>query len=286
MHLIALFQTVPEFFIGAVLVLGLLVGSFLNVVIFRLPKMMESEWRSECHHLLEIPPPEIEKFTLATPRSRCRGCQTPIRALDNIPIVSYLLLGGRCRKCAEPISIRYPLVEGLTGLLSGICAWQFGFDIACLFALILTWSLIALTFIDIDTQLLPDDITLPILWLGIVANIFGTFVDLYASVLGAIFGYLSLWSVYWVFKLITGKEGMGFGDFKLLALLGAWFGWYQLPQLIIVSSGVGAVFGIAMMAFAKIKRSQPIPFGPYLATAGFITLIWGKTISTLFYGGL
>lgn len=279
MTLMALLQSSPPWFISLVSILGLLVGSFLNVVIYRLPLMMERDWKAQCDELNNQPPEEASPFTLSVPRSRCPHCEHAITALENIPVISYLLLGGKCKQCKAPISKRYPLIEALTGLLSGIVAWHFGFDWACLGALLLTWSLIALTFIDLDHQLLPDSITLPLLWLGIIFNLFTTYTDLTSSVIGAIAGYLSLWLVFHGFKLITGKEGMGYGDFKLLAALGAWFGWMLLPSIILLSSFVGAIVGISLILFRQHQRNVPIPFGPYLAAAGWIALIWGDTIT-------
>jgi leader peptidase (prepilin peptidase)/N-methyltransferase len=265
-------------FITIVSVLGLLVGSFLNVVIYRLPIMLEREWQAQCDELNGIENHELTPFTLSHPRSACPHCQHAITAMDNIPIVSYLFLGGKCRGCQARISIRYPIIEALTGFLSGIVAYHFGFDWSCAGALLLTWALIALTFIDVDHQLLPDSITLPLLWLGISFNLLGRYTSLEASVMGAIAGYLSLWSVYQVFKLVTGKEGMGFGDFKLLAALGAWLGWSMLPSIILLSSLVGAIIGISLMLFRRHQSDIPIPFGPYLAAAGWIALIWGEPI--------
>lgn len=259
--------------------LGLLVGSFLNVVIYRLPKMLERDWQGQCAELRGVPPPEGEPFNLATPRSRCPHCNHPISAKENIPILSYLLLHGKCAACGAPISVRYPLVEGLTALLSGFAIWTFGANGAGLGALCLLWALMALTWIDFDTQLLPDCITLPLLWLGLAFNLYGTYTSLETAVIGAMAGYLSLWTVYWLFKLATGKEGMGYGDFKLLAAIGAWLGWQMLPLTILLSSFVGAVVGIGLMIATKRGRNVPIPFGPYLATAGLLALFWGKDLT-------
>ena len=279
MDLIALLQASPFWFVLVVSVLGLLVGSFLNVVIYRLPIMMEQEWKAQCDELNNQTSELAATFTLSAPRSRCPQCNHAITAIENIPIISYLFLGGKCKQCKAPISKRYPLIEALTGLLSGIVAWHFGFDWACLGALLFTWSLITLTFIDIDHQLLPDSITLPLLWLGIVFNLFTIYTDLTSSVVGAIAGYLSLWLVFHCFKLVTGKEGMGYGDFKLLAALGAWFGWLILPSIILLSSLVGAIVGISLIVFRQHQRNIPIPFGPYLAAAGWIALVWGDAIT-------
>jgi len=269
-----------------ILLLGLMVGSFLNVVIYRLPVMMQREWESQCAELSDQPAPELTAFNLSTPRSRCPHCQHAITAIENIPIISYLFLRGKCRGCGAAISARYPVVEAITGILSCIVAWHFGFSSACLGALLLTWSLIALTFIDLDHQLLPDKITLPLVWLGILFNLFGQFTDLTSSVIGAIAGYLVLWSIYHLFRLITGKEGMGYGDFKLLAALGAWMGWQFLPMIVLLSSLVGAVVGISLVLLKNHQRDIPIPFGPYLAAAGWIALIWGDSLNRLYLGSV
>lgn len=259
--------------------LGLLIGSFLNVVIHRLPKMMEREWQHQCAELRGESIPDQPALTLATPRSRCPHCDHPIAAWENIPVISYLLLRGRCAACRAPISPRYPVVEAITGLLSAFTVWHFGPTWAAAGALLLLWVLIALTAIDFDTQLLPDSLTLPLLWLGLLFNLFGTFTDLGSAVIGAMAGYLSLWSVYWLFKLATGKEGMGYGDFKLLAAIGAWLGWQMLPLTILLSSLVGAVVGIALIVLARRGRNVPIPFGPYLAAAGLLALYWGPDLT-------
>ena len=265
-----------------------MVGSFLNVVVYRLPLMLESRWHRDCCELLEIegqkePEPPL---TLATPNSHCPHCKAPIRPWQNIPVVSYLLLGGKCGNCGTGISFRYPLVEAVTGLLTMALGLYFAASPALLGAMLLTWALIALTLIDIDTQLLPDDITLPLLWLGLLFNLWGTYVPIQDAVIGAMAGYLSLWSVYWVFKLLTGKEGMGYGDFKLLAALGAWLGWGALPMIILLSSLVGAVCGIAVMVFKRRGKDIPIPFGPYLAAAGWIALVWGDAIMSRYLGSM
>ena len=265
-------------------VLGLMVGSFLNVVIHRLPKMMEHGWMAECAELRGEPTPQAEKLTLARPRSRCPHCGHGITAVENIPILSYLFLRGRCRACQARISPRYPLIEALSGLLSGYAAWRFGASWAGAGALLFIWGMIALTFIDFDTQLLPDSITLPLLWMGLLLNLGGTFTDLKSAVIGAVAGYLSLWAVFWAFKLATGKEGMGYGDFKLLAAVGAWLGWQMLPLTILASSMVGAVVGIALIVFARHGRNIPIPFGPYLAAAAVIALFWGKPLTQQYLG--
>lgn len=264
--------------------LGLMVGSFLNVVIHRLPIMMERDWVVQCAELKDEAPPAFEPLSLAKPRSRCPQCGHPITVLENIPLVSWIFLRGKCKGCAAPISVRYPLTEALTGLLFALAAWHFGFSAAGLGALIFVAALLALTGIDFDTQLLPDDITLPLLWVGLALNTFNVYTDLKGAVIGAMAGYLSLWSVYWAFKLITGKEGMGYGDFKLLAALGAWLGWQMLPLTILLSSLVGAAVGIGLMVFARHGRNVPIPFGPYLAAAGIIALIWGKPLTHAYLG--
>jgi leader peptidase (prepilin peptidase)/N-methyltransferase len=264
--------------------LGLCVGSFLNVVIYRLPKMMEREWQAQCADLRGEPPLPSEVLSLARPRSRCPACGHQITARENIPIISYLILRGKCSNCAAPISLRYPIVEAATGLLSAYAAWHFGPTPQAVGALIMLWALIALTAIDYDTQLLPDSITLPLLWIGLALNLAGAYVDLSSAVIGAMAGYLTLWSVYWLFKLTTGKEGMGYGDFKLLAALGAWMGWQMLPVIILLSSIVGAVVGISLIAFSRHGRNTPIPFGPYLAAAGIIALFWGPQLTRSYLG--
>ncbi len=283
-------------------VLGLMVGSFLNVIVYRLPVMMQREWRSECLGFLVQSTAETDEkalntavvdaqnkdaalykpFNLTLPLSRCPKCQSAIKPYQNIPVISYIFLRGKCAACKNPIPIRYPAIEALTGLCSAVVAWKIGFDVALPWALLLTWCLISLSFIDIDHQLLPDSMTLPMMWLGLILSLFGIFAGCDSSIIGAAAGYLSLWTVYQVFKLITGKEGMGYGDFKLLALLGAWFGWQYLPVIIMLSSLVGAVLGISMILFAKQDRAIPIPFGPYLAAAGWIALLWGSELNHLY----
>lgn len=263
-------------------VLGLLVGSFLNVVIYRLPVMLEREWRGQCEEFLNVPnatTAPAEPFNLATPRSRCPSCGSPIKAWENIPVVSYLLLKGRCSACKTKISARYPIIEAVTGAMTAAVAWRYGFTWETGTALLLTWSLIALTMIDFDQQLLPDNITLPLVWMGLLLSLAELFTDTRSGIIGAAAGYLSLWSVYKVFKWATGKEGMGYGDFKLLAALGAWLGWQMLPAIILLSSLVGAVVGVGLILFAGRDRSIPIPFGPYLAAAGWICLIWGDKLT-------
>lgn len=279
MALLELLQAVPAAFIGVCLILGLMVGSFLNVVIHRLPKMMEAVWQQQCAELRGEEPARQPRYNLIVPRSACPHCNHAIGAWENIPILSYLFLRGKCKGCGAAISPRYPVIEVASGLLCGFAAWHFGFGAATLGAMLLIWALLALTAIDFDTQLLPDDITLPLLWAGLLFNLSNTFTTLQNAVLGAIFGYLALWSVYWLFKLLTGKEGMGYGDFKLLAALGAWMGWQMLPLIIILSSAVGAVVGITLIVVARQGRHIPIPFGPYLAGGGLIALFWGQTLT-------
>jgi leader peptidase (prepilin peptidase) / N-methyltransferase len=269
-----------------------MVGSFLNVVIHRLPKMMELGWRQQCAELFRSDATGSQSpasgeddhglnapYNLIVPRSACPHCNRAISAWENIPILSYILLRGKCKGCGAAISLRYPVIEAISGILCAYAAWHFGFGWAAAGAMLLIWALLALTAIDIDTQLLPDDITLPLLWAGLLFNFFQVFASLPAAVLGAVTGYLTLWSVYWLFKLITGKEGMGYGDFKLLAALGAWLGWQMLPLIILLSSLVGAVVGIALIVALKHGRNIPIPFGPYLAGGGLIALFWGPTLT-------
>ena len=270
----------PFFFTLTCTALGLIVGSFLNVVILRLPKMMEQSWRQECCELLDQPPPEEPHLTLSHPGSQCPGCGTPIKPWQNIPVISWLALRGQCAQCGMGISARYPFVELVTGLLSGLAAWQFGFGPEAVSALVLIWVLIALTGIDMDTQLLPDSMTLPLLWLGLGVNLFAVWTPISSAVMGAMLGYGSLWSVYWLFKLVTGKEGMGYGDFKLLGALGAWFGWQAVPLMILLSSFVGAALGIGILIARRQGRDTPMPFGPYLAGAGLLTLFFGDTLIT------
>jgi leader peptidase (prepilin peptidase)/N-methyltransferase len=277
--LLELLQTSPLSFTLFASTIGLMVGSFLNVVIHRLPKMMERDWHAQCAELNGQTPEPAPRYNIIVPRSACPQCDHQISALENIPVLSYLFLKGKCKGCGTAISLRYPVVEALTGLLSGFAAWHFGFGAAGIAAIVFIWALIALTFIDFDTQLLPDDITLPLLWLGLLLNLNGVFTSLPNAVIGAVVGYLSLWSVYWGFKLLTGKEGMGFGDFKLLAATGAWLGWQMLPLVILLSSVVGAVVGIVLILFAKHGRNIPIPFGPYLAGGGLIALFWGPALT-------
>jgi leader peptidase (prepilin peptidase)/N-methyltransferase len=281
MDLLNILQAYPAATVAIVIVIGLLVGSFLNVVIYRLPVMMEREWKSECKLILDPDGPDeepAESFNLAFPHSHCPSCDAPIRAWQNIPVISYVLLRGQCANCKVSISARYPIIEAVTALMSAVIAWQLGASLEMLAALFFTWSLIALTMIDADHKLLPDQITLPLLWAGLLLNSFSLFVPLYDAVWGAIGGYLSLWSVYWLFKILTGKDGMGYGDFKLLAALGAWLGWQSLLVIILLSSLVGAIVGSIILLANKQGRNTAIPFGPYLAAAGWIAFLWGDQI--------
>jgi leader peptidase (prepilin peptidase)/N-methyltransferase len=275
----ASFYAYPAFLVTVAVLAGLIVGSFLNVIIHRLPKMLERQWRSECAELAGTPSPPAERYDLVKPRSACPKCGHMIPAIENIPLASYLFLGGKCSQCRAPISLRYPVVEALSGALAGYIAWRYGLSTAMLGALLFTWAMIALAFIDLDTFYLPDSITLPLLWAGLLFNAGGTFTDLHSAVIGAAAGYVALWAVFWAFKLATGKEGMGYGDFKLLAAIGAWLGWKMLPLTILASSMVGATVGIALIVFAKHARERPIPFGPYLAAAGLIAMFWGERIN-------
>ena len=275
----------PTVWIGVVFVLGLLIGSFLNVVIHRLPLMMERDWRNQAEVLLGTAesPKNEPTYNLIVPRSACPHCGTQLTALQNIPLLSWLTLQGRCAHCRAPISVRYPLVELITAVMSAGVAWRFGFTSQALAALVLTWGLIALSAIDLDHQLLPDDLTLPLLWLGLALSLFNSQVlpiTPSSALIGAMAGYLSLWLVYKIFKWTTGKEGMGYGDFKLLAALGAWLGWQLLPLIILLSACVGATVGIALILFRGRDHQLPIPFGPYLAAAGWIALLWGERIVT------
>ena len=285
-NIISVFESTPWLFYLAVLLFGLSVGSFLNVVAYRLPLMMERDWKLECHQFLELDKPELEprleSMNLATPASACPNCGHKLHFWENIPVLGYIFLRGKCSSCATKISIQYPLIEFITGLASITVAYQFGVSLQTLFALIFTWVLIALTLIDLKKQLLPDSMTLPLLWLGILLSFFELYTDLSSSVIGAMAGYLILWSVYHLFKLLTKKEGMGYGDFKLLAAMCAWTGYTYLPQMILVSSVVGSIAGISMLLIGKAKQQQPIPFGPYLAVAGWIALLWGEAINNAY----
>jgi len=279
---LALLREEPTVFIVVSVIFGLMIGSFLNVVIYRLPKMMEREWHKGCQELQGIEAEPAPRFNLATPRSACPACGHQISAVENIPIFSYLFLRGKCKGCHTKISLRYPLIEALTGVLLGLVTWKFGYSSMTVAAWAFTIALIALTFIDFDTQLLPDDITLPLLWLGLLYNLDTGFTDIHSAIVGAVAGYLILWSVYWLFKLVTGKEGMGYGDFKLLAAIGAWFGWQILPAVILLSSLGGSIIGIGLIILAKRGRNVPMPFGPYLALGGIAALFFGTQLSALY----
>jgi leader peptidase (prepilin peptidase) / N-methyltransferase len=282
------FAANPALLAVIALAFGLVIGSFLNVVIYRLPIMMETEWTQQCQELLEIEnseseTPDLPRFNLATPNSHCPKCKHEISALENIPVLSWLLQGGKCRHCQSSISPRYPIIEMFTGIISALVAYKFGYNWLTLALLLLCWSLVALSMIDFDHQLLPDDITLPLLWLGLLVNSMGMITSLESAVWGAIGGYGILWGVYWLFKLLTGKEGMGYGDFKLLGALGAWMGWQVLPMIILLSSLVGAIVGISLIIILGRDKNVPIPFGPYLASAGFIALLWNDNLTALYY---
>jgi leader peptidase (prepilin peptidase)/N-methyltransferase len=294
MDLIRAFQANTGFFYFAVIILGLIIGSFLNVVIHRLPVMLLRDWRRDCRDFLSEKFPNdlassnhtsapSAKYNLVVPRSACPQCGHQITAWENIPVLSYLLLKGRCRACKTHISLRYPIIETVSAVLAFVVAWKFGVSYTFLFAAFLSWALISLTLIDFDHQYLPDQITLPFLWLGLLLNLNGMYTDIHSAVIGAAAGYLSLWSVYYVFKLITGKEGMGFGDFKLLAMFGAWFGWQMLPAIILLSTLIGSLVGILLIALKQHQKGKPIPFGPYLAGAGWVAMLWGKDLNTLYF---
>ncbi|GAA0841565.1 A24 family peptidase [Marinobacter szutsaonensis] len=289
MQFLDVYLNTPWLLYLTVTFVSLCIGSFLNVVILRLPKMMHQDWRCQCEEFLEVPEKDRkneEPVTLSKPASTCPSCGHKIRAWENIPVVSYLVLGGKCASCKTRISPRYPIIEAVTALFSVLTVYLLGPTEAALWALLLVWALVALTVIDFDTQLLPDSITLPLLWLGLVLNFFGVLTDFTSAFCGAVVGYLSLWSVYWLFKIVTGKEGMGHGDFKLLAALGAWLGWQLLPAVILLSSVVGAVVGISLMVFRKHGREVPIPFGPYLAAAGVLCLWFGEAIQRAWFAYL
>ena len=278
-NLIWVFGHNTTLYLGTLFILGLLVGSFVNVVIYRLPVMMNREWRQDCLEFLQLPAEARgEKFNLNSPRSRCGNCSHQITVLENIPLFSYLFLGGKCSSCKTRLSLQYPLVELFTALVSVVVGWQFGVSPQAMAGLFLSWCLIAASGIDIGHKLLPDSITLPLLWLGILLSFFEIFVSLEDSVIGAMAGYMSLWTVFILFKLVTGKEGMGHGDFKLLAMLGAWTGWKMLFVVILTSSLVGAIVGISMILLKKTERGTQIPFGPYLAAAGWLSLLWGPEL--------
>ncbi|MDE0797819.1 MAG: A24 family peptidase [Nitrosomonadaceae bacterium] len=279
MSFITLLQTNSVFFISLCTTIGLVAGSFLNVIIFRLPKMMEREWNQQCSELRGETTKPLPTLNLVKPCSECPHCKHKITALESIPIISYLALRGRCSQCNTSISLRYPIMEALTGIMSGFIAWHFGYGFITVAALIFVWSMIALAFIDLDTQLLPDEVTLPLLWIGLLINLGNGFTDISSAVIGAASGYIFLWLIYWCFKIATGKEGMGYGDFKLLAVIGAWFGWKMLPLVILLSSLAGAVIGIGLIIVAKNKRDTPFPFGPYLVGGGLVALFWGDQLN-------
>ena len=279
MSFITLLQNNSVFFISLCTTIGLVAGSFLNVIIFRLPKMMEREWNQQCSELRGETIKPLPTLNLVKPFSECPHCKHKITALESIPIISYLALRGRCSQCNISISLRYPIMEALTGIMSGFIAWHFGYGFITVAALIFVWSMIALAFIDLDTQLLPDEVTLPLLWIGLLINLGNGFTDISSAVIGAASGYIFLWLIYWCFKIATGKEGMGYGDFKLLAVIGAWFGWKMLPLVILFSSLAGAVIGIGLIIVAKNKRDAPFPFGPYLVGSGLVALFWGDQLN-------
>jgi len=285
MSVLYFLQTHPAFFIFSMTMLGMCVGSFLNVVIYRLPKMMQQDWHEQCCELLDIKIGDVtepQRINLVFPGSSCTACEHKITALENIPVISYLFLKGRCSSCNVKISLQYPIIEMFTGLATAYVAWHFGFSLQTLFAVFFTWALICLSVIDLEHSLLPDDITLPFMWLGLACNIFGVFTDINSSLIGAMLGYAILWIIFISFKTVTGKEGMGYGDFKLLALLGAWLGWQSLPLIILLSSITASVIGLAMIIFKGRDKAAAFPFGPYLAIAGWITLIWGKELTGLY----
>jgi len=294
MELIRVFQDHSLVFYITIAILGLIIGSFLNVVIMRLPVMLLRDWRRDCREFLREKFPEdlgstadaaetTAKFNLLVPRSNCPKCGHHISAIENVPLLSYLALRGRCKACKAPISPRYPVIEFVSALLAVTVAWKFGVSYQFLFAMLLSWALISLTMIDYDYQYLPDQITLPFLWLGLILNLQGMYTDINSAVIGAVAGYLSLWLVFQLFKIFTGKEGMGFGDFKLLALFGAWLGWQLLPAVILISSVIGSLVGILLIVFKLHEKGKPIPFGPYLAGAGWVAMLWGKDLNALYF---
>lgn len=284
MSFLSMLQDTPAYFIAVVTILGLMIGSFLNVVIYRLPEMMRRNWLQQCAELRGEPFKQGSAFNLIVPRSACPQCGHQIAAWENIPVISYIMLRGHCSQCHVRIPLRYPFVEAVTGCLSGVVAWHYGYGLITLFVLIFVWALITLVVIDLNTQLLPDDITLPLLWLGLLINLNHVFTDSQSAIIGAVAGYLSLWSIYWCFKLVTGKEGMGYGDFKLLSAIGAWLGWNMLPLVILFSSLAGAIAGIGLIFAARLNKSIPIPFGPYLAAGALIALFWGEKLNHAYLG--
>jgi len=282
----------PAVFLIIIFAFALLFGSFLNVVIYRLPLMMRLDWDEQCKELSELPPVDLPtgRFDLIVPRSRCVSCGAQVNALQNIPVISYLFLGGKCANCKEPISLRYPIVEAATAILATTVAWQFGYGWEALMGIVLTLCLVSITMIDFDHQLIPDSIVLPLMWIGLAMSLFSPlagsetlFISSRDAIIGALAGYLSLWSIYWLFKLITGKEGMGYGDFKLLAALGAWLGWQYLPTIIMMSAVVGTIVGLSLIVFRGRDRQIPIPYGPFLAAAGWISMLWGAEINALYF---
>ena len=281
----------PAVFLVIIFAFALLFGSFLNVVIYRLPLMMRLDWGEQCKEFSELPPVDLPtgRFDLIVPRSRCVSCGAQVNALQNIPVISYLILGGKCANCKEPISLRYPIVEAATAILATTVAWQFGYGWEALMGIVLTLSLVSITMIDFDHQLIPDSIVLPLMWIGLAMSLFSPlagsetlFISSRDAIIGALAGYLSLWSIYWLFKLITGKEGMGYGDFKLLAAIGAWLGWQQLLTVVLLSALVGTAVGLSLIVFRGRDRQIPMPFGPFLAAAGWIAMLWGEKIKALY----
>ena len=281
----------PAVFLVTIFAFALVFGSFLNVVIYRLPLMMRLDWHEQCKELSELPPvnPPTGRFNIIVPRSRCHSCGTQINTLQNIPVISYLFLGGKCANCKEPISLRYPIVEAGTAILATTVAWQFGYGWEALMGIVLTLFLVSITMIDFDHQLIPDSIVLPLMWIGLAMSLFSPlpgsetlFISSHDAIIGALVGYLSLWSIYWLFKLATGKEGMGYGDFKLLAAIGAWLGWQQLLTVVLMSAFVGAFVGLSLIVFRGRDRQIPMPFGPFLAVAGWIAMLWGDKIKALY----
>jgi leader peptidase (prepilin peptidase)/N-methyltransferase len=284
MSFLSILQDEPTFFITVVAIFGLMIGSFLNVVIHRLPEMMKRNWLQQCADLRGEIVKTKPAFNLITPRSTCPQCGHRIAVWENIPIISYLFLLGQCSQCHTRISLRYPVIEAITALMSGLIAWQYGFGFATIAILCFVWALIALAVIDLDTQLLPDDITLPLIWMGLLFNLNNGFTDIESAIIGAVAGYVSLWTIYWCFKLATGKEGMGYGDFKLLSAIGAWLGWSMLPLVILLSSLVGALVGVGLIIAARLNKNIPIPFGPYLVGGALIALFWGEEINRVYFG--
>jgi leader peptidase (prepilin peptidase)/N-methyltransferase len=284
MSFLSILQDEPTFFITVVAIFGLMIGSFLNVVIHRLPEMMKRNWLQQCADLRGEIVKTVPAFNLITPRSTCPQCGHRIAVWENIPIISYLFLLGQCSQCHTRISLRYPVIEAITALMSGLIAWQYGFGFATIAILCFVWALIALAVIDLDTQLLPDDITLPLIWTGLLFNLNNGFTDIESAIIGAVAGYVSLWTIYWCFKLATGKEGMGYGDFKLLSAIGAWLGWSMLPLVILLSSLVGALVGVGLIVAARLNKNIPIPFGPYLVGGALIALFLGEEINRVYFG--